>query len=371
MKKKYLALLLSLCMLIGALAGCTSTAGSAQTEEPDSPLSTDLASPTVSETDTSEELLFGVCMFDMANTFTSYIRKGIESYIADKNIFVEVVDAANDMTKQIEQCQTFIKKGVNGLIVFPCDTGGIINIIELAKDADIPVIFVDKKPEQSDLESYDKCFYVGLDASQSGAMQSELVISSYKANPDWDLNGDGILQYVLLRGDMGDIDAELRTAAIQDGFEAANIAVDELDNQVAFWDTTKAKEVCDTWIVKYGDKMEMVICNNDAMALGVVESLRSAGYFTDNKYIPVFGVNAIPDILDFIEDGTVAGTVLSDPYSEAKATVDLLLNLNAGKEPLAETSWEFTTPHVIEIGNLPISATQNLDIARETYRNCL
>lgn len=367
MAKKLFVLTLVLCML-ASFVGCSN----APTAQPQADASSaEAAEAAPSEDATKEPLTFGICMFDMANTFTSYIRKGIESYVADKNITTEVLDAAGDMTKQIEQCQTFIKKGVNGLIVFAVDTGGIATIVEMAKEAGIPVVFVDKKPEEADLLSYEKCYYVGLEASQSGAMQSELVLASYADHPEWDLNGDGALQYVLLRGDMGDVDAELRTAAIRDGFAAANVAVEELDEQVAFWDTTKAKEIMDTWVVKYGSSIEMVACNNDAMALGVVESLRAAGYLTDDKYVPIFGVNAIPDILDLIEDGTVAGTVLSDPYSEAKATIDIIVNMAQGRDPFEGNDWTVAEEHCILIVNLPISATENLDLARETYKNCL
>ena len=310
-------------------------------------------------------------MFDMSNTFTSYIRKGMESYTADKEIKLEVVDAASDMTKQTEQCKTFIQKGVNGLIVFPVDSGGCSTIVDLAMEASIPVVFVDKKPLVEDLERYENAYYVGLEAAQSGSMQSELIVQSWNAHPEWDLNGDGSVQYLLLRGDMGDEDAELRTQAVRDGFANANIANEELDAQVAFWDTTKAKEIMDTWVVKYGDKMEMVVCNNDAMALGVVESLTSAGLLGGEKNIPVFGVNAIPDILDFIASGTVAGTVLSDPWSEAKAAIDVASNIANGKDPFDGNDWKIKEDKSILIANLPISASENLDLARETYKNCL
>ena len=349
--------------MAGTFVGCAPSAAQPQAEE---------QSQAEEQPQAEEQLTFGLQMFDFSNVFTSYIRKGMETYVKDENIALEVVDAANDMTKQIEQAQTFIQKGVNGLLIVAVDTGGVRNIIDMAKEADIPVVFFDKKPLVDDLNSYDKVYYVGLENSKAGKIQTDMTIDEWEAHPEWDRNGDGVMQYVILMGMMGDEDAEIRTAANREGFAEYGLNVEELDAQIANWDITQAKEVMDTWVVKYGTEMEVIICNNDAMALGVVESLKSAGYLdgTDDKYIPIFGMNGIPDILDMIEDGTVAGTVLSDPWSEARVSLDIITNLAEGKDPFEGNSWSLTEDKSILIPMVPISKAENIDLAQETYKNC-
>jgi len=368
MIKKIFVVLLTSLIMISMFIACAPSSVSL-TQAPSS------VSPTQSEKQPqqSKTLTFGVIMFDFSNVFTSYIRKGLATYVKDKNVVLEVVDAAGDMTKQTEQAQTFIKKGVDALIIAPVDSGGCGTIVDMAKAANIPVIFFDKKPLVEDLERYEKAYYVGLETYTSGILQNDLIVKEWKTHPEWDRNGDGTMQYLMLMGSMGDEDAEMRTQANREGFVKHGVKVEELDAQVADWDTTKAKDVMDTWVVKYGNTMEVIICNNDAMALGVVESLKSAGYLNGekDKYIPIFGVNAIPDILDMIVDGTVAGTVLSDPWSEARAIADIAINLANGKGPFEGNKWSIAQDTSILIPNLPISKAENLDLAKETYRNCL
>ena len=91
--------------------------------------------------------------------------------------------------------------------------------LEKAKAADIPVVFFNKEPLPEVLDAWDKAYYVGAKAEESGIMQGQLVIDYWKANPEADKNGDGILQYVMLSGPADHQDAQIRTIESDQGHQ--------------------------------------------------------------------------------------------------------------------------------------------------------
>jgi len=105
------------------------------------------------------------------------------------------------------------------------------------------------------------------------------------------------------------------------------------------WDSAKAKDLMDAWLSKHGEGIEFVVANNDGMALGAIASLQGNGYFEGDLFMPVVGVDAIPDALSKIEEGSMVGTVLNDATNQGQATFDLAKNVAEGKDPLEGTSW--------------------------------
>ncbi|MDF2592165.1 MAG: galactose transporter substrate-binding protein [Clostridia bacterium] len=198
-------------------------------------------------------------------------------------------------------------------------------------------------------------------------MQGQIIVDTWKANPAWDKNADGKIQYVLLKGEPGHPDAEARTKFAVETVVNAGIQVEELELQTGMWDSVKGKELVDAWLAKHGDKIEYVICNNDAMALGAVQSLKAAGYFAGDKFMPVVGVDAIPDALEQIKAGLMVGSVLNDAKNQGQATVDLALNVAAGKDPLAGTSWKFDNNKAVRVPYVGITKA-NINIAEEAYK---
>jgi methyl-galactoside transport system substrate-binding protein len=130
---------------------------------------------------------------------------------------------------------------------------------------------------------------------------------------------------------------------------AAGIEVEELAKQTGMWDAAKGKELMETWLAAHGEKIEMVICNNDGMALGAVEALKASGYFEGDKFMPVVGVDAIPEALDLVEKGQMAGTVLNDAENQGKATLELAVNAALGKDVLEGTSWVLDETRAVRV----------------------
>lgn len=291
------------------------------------------------EAPADEKPLIGVTIYKYDDNFMSFVRQNIEK-AADGKAELIMNDSQNDQAKQNDQVDAMIAKGVKALAINLVDPGAAPAIAEKAKAANIPVVFFNKEyPDGTDKIGYDKAWYVGTTSAESGVIQGELIAEGWKANASWDKNGDGKMQYVMLMGEPGHPDAEARTKFSVDTVVAAGIEVQELAKQTGMWDAAKGKELMETWLAAHGEKIEMVICNNDGMALGAVEALKASGYFEGDKFMPVVGVDAIPEALDLVEKGQMAGTVLNDAENQGKATLELAINAALGKDVLEGTSW--------------------------------
>lgn len=368
MKKTFnilLALALALC-----LVACQSSSSDTTSDND----TTDTTSDT-----TSDGIKIAFFMYENSNTFTTYIRKGMENYGATKNVTVESFDGKSDQATQTDSITTALAKGEYDLIVVnPVDSGAGTTINDLCREAGVPVIFCDRAPDLNGgvLDEYDQSWYVGLDWSDPGKVQAEMVYADWLENKeDMDKNGDGILQYVIIQGNVAQQNAIYRCAAIDELMaqwnEDGTMPNVELDRQDGNWDTNKAKDIMDTWNIKYGDEIEAILVNNDTMARGAVESLKTAGAYDNGTAPYVYGINGIPDIWDLIESGTLRGTVLTSPYKEAVAVIDMACNIVAGKDPLDGTDlvWgDFGKD--IRVADVAITV-DNLQEAKDDFAPCM
>ncbi|WP_297286733.1 galactose ABC transporter substrate-binding protein [uncultured Brachyspira sp.] len=312
--------------------------------------------------------LIGVTIYRYDDNFMSFLRRNIETRIAGKAQLI-MNDSQNNQAQQNDQVDVMLNKNVNALAINLVDPQAAQTIIDKAKAKNLPVIFFNKQPSAEAMASYDKTWYVGTKPEESGDMQGKIVVDAWKADPTLDKNGDGVIQYVLIKGEPGHPDAEARTSHVTMYITNNGLKVEKLEELNANWDTARAKDIVDAWIQKYGDKIEFIFSNNDAMALGALQSIQALGYNTGDKakYIPIVGVDAIPDMLNEIKKGTILGSVLNDPVGQSQALIDLSLNVAAGKDPLDGTTWTLDEVKAVRVPYVPITA-DNITIAEEAYK---
>ena len=229
--------------------------------------------------------------------------------------------------------------------------------ITLNKDK--PLVFFNRQPSDPttgkiDMESMnwnDKTYYVGFDAAGGGAVQGKL-ITDWLAKQDAakiDRNGDGILGYVLCVGDVGHNDSKARTEGIRralgtwnDSSEPTNskegtvnvggkeLKVVELEGKAmtgtdgSTWNANAATDAMGGWATKYGDQLDMVVSNNDGMAMGC---LQASNYPAG---VPIFGYDANADAIEAIGSGKLTGTVSQNVDAQATATLQVIRNLLDG-----------------------------------------
>ena len=342
--KKLLAAMLA-CAMLASFAACSSSEDKPAADN--KPAETtekteDKKEETKKDDTTAAELpAIGVTIYKYDDNFMTYTRKAMENAAKDVAV-LNLNDSQNDQTKQLEQIDVLINQGVKALIINLVDPSNAPVVAEKAKAANIPVVFVNKEyPEGTDKIDYDKCVYVGTTSEESGIIQGQLILDAWNANKEtWDKNGDGKLQYVMLMGEVGHPDAEARTKYSIQTLNDNGVETQELANQSATWDTAKAKDLMDTWLVKFPTEIEAVICNNDGMAEGVITALNDKGYnlgTEDSVTIPVFGVDATDAAKQLIADGKMTGTIKQDAEGMANGIAYLAKNVGAGKDLMADT----------------------------------
>jgi methyl-galactoside transport system substrate-binding protein len=272
----------------------------------------------------------GVCIYKFDDTFMSYVRNQIET-LAKGKATLSVQDSQYDQPKQNDQVDQFIVNKMQALAVNMVDPSAVSVLIAKAQKKKLPLVLFNREPAAADMAKYDKAYYVGAKAQESGTMEGEIIAQYWKAHPEADLNKDGVLQYVMLIGDPSNTDAKYRTEYSIKAVTAAGIKVQKLAEDTAMWDRPKAQEKMAAWLSAYAGQIEVAFANNDDMALGAIEALKAAGYFKGGKYMPVVGVDATPPALDALEQGYLLGTVLNDAVHQGQATFELAYSLAQGK----------------------------------------
>jgi methyl-galactoside transport system substrate-binding protein len=338
MKKQLLAIPLA-AILMASVVGC----GSSQTTTTGGSSPAANTGGTATPAPAKGKPTIGVAIYKYDDTFMTGVRNAITA-AAEGKAAVEMVDSQNSQPTQNDKVDLFITKKVNALAVNSVDRTAAGVIVDRAKAANIPVVFFNREPLIDDMKKWDKVFYVGAKAEESGTISGQLLVDYWKAHPEADKNKDGTLQYVMLKGEPGHQDAELRTKFSIRAIEDAGIKVQKLAEDTAMWERVKGQEKMAAFLAANGDKIEAVLANNDDMALGAIEALKAAGYNKDaKKYIPVVGVDATTPALAALADGSLLGTVLNDAKNQGAATLNLANVLAQGQTPNKEnTGYDIT-----------------------------
>lgn len=304
--KKILSMILA-SVLIFTLAGC----GGSQEAPP-------------SEEASGDAVKVGVCIYKFDDNFMTLYRQELEKYLETDlsangtKYDVTVVDGKNDQAEQTNQVNTFIADGVDVLIVNLVQASAANTVIEAAKAADIPVVFINREPSEEDLATYDKACYVGADARQSGTFQGEIIANLENKG---DYNGNGVVDYVMIMGDPENVDAQYRTEFSIKALTDAGLKVNKLFEQRGDWDQSKGQELANTALTQHGKEVDVIFCNNDAMALGAAQAIAANGR-TVGKDIALVGVDALEEAQQMVKDGTMTGTVLNDHIGQAHQAAD-------------------------------------------------
>lgn len=275
----------------------------------------------------------GMTLYDGKDIFVSNTWQDIQSYIEQlnseqgTNIAIEAADSKHDQTLQNQQIDDFISKGYDILIANTVERQDASTIIDKAQAAGIPLIFFNREPVPQDMKKWDQIYYVGSKAERAGSMQGEILADAMENGLKVDKNNDGKIQYVMLEGEYGHQDAILRTYYCIKVLEERGFKMDNLATDTALWKRDVGKERMLGWLNQYEGQIEVVLANNDAMALGAIDALEETGYMKDKKWIPVIGVDGIDEALKAIETGKMIGTVLNDSDEQARCIASKIYEL--------------------------------------------
>lgn len=291
----------------------------------------------------------------------SYIRAGILLYTEDtyvsliKNNFLkieeenkDIVDfifynAENNQELQNKQLDELIDMKVDLIILNVVDANEYGILIHKIKQANIPVVFMGREPKSLDIiETYDKAIYIGSETCVSGNIQGEMIINELRNESLVDRNKNNILEYILLQGVINDVTTTLRSECVIKTLNEHEIKTKEIASEYCNWNRECAKERVKYLFEKNKDNIDVIISNNDEMAIGAILALQELGYNKGDpkKYIAVVGIDATDPAVKLIREGVMTGTVIQDHEAVVKAVYRIGMNLVKENPPLQGTEYK-------------------------------
>ncbi|MCL2557600.1 MAG: galactose ABC transporter substrate-binding protein [Treponema sp.] len=306
--------------------------------------------------------------YSFADTFLASVRADMTAEFARANLALQHHDANNSQTVLVDQIRTAITRGTSVLIVNIVTTGSedaAMTIVNMARDANVPLLWFNREVSNAVVNSYPNSVFVGTDADEAGVMQGQAIADFLLRADNWtgarsnfDLNGDGVINYIMLRGEHGNAEAFGRTLhsvttanrllaarGLRLAPSPANVnhspmyADDGISNFFLYanWSAAIANDLMNTALAAHSltsGAIELIVANNDDAALGAISALNGHGFNTGAAgagYIPVFGVDATAAAQEAIRAGRMTGTILQDGTEMARTVLFLARNIAEGR----------------------------------------
>ncbi len=285
----------------------------------------------------------GVSLYRGDDTFINNIRGELEArakaYEQESGIKIDldIQDAKGNQNTQNNQVERFLSLGSDVLCINPVDRTAAAAMIDKAIAAEVPVVFFNRQPVEEDMDRWDHLYYVGADAKESAVLQGDIVVKRYQEDPgSLDTDGNGVVSYVLLEGETSHQDSLIRTEWSIQTLKDGGVPIEKITGGIANWERSQASALMEQWLTQYPDQIELVICNNDDMALGAIDAIERVGA----KGISLVGIDATLPGLEAVQSGQMIGTVSADKKQYAGAVFSIAVAEVLGQDVEAETPLE-------------------------------
>ncbi|WP_442955755.1 substrate-binding domain-containing protein [Pantoea sp. T14] len=250
----------------------------------------------------AKEMKVGVALSNFDLNFISILRTQMDKELKQQRLDGQFVDAKGDVALQAQQVDDFINQGVDAIILNPVDTQGVAPMIKAAESANIPLVFVNRKPE---VKLPENMAYVGSDSALGGKMEMEALakMMNYKGN------------VAIIMGALSTEEARERTRAVEAVIkEHKDMKV--IEKQTAKWQRNEAVDVVSNWLLN-ATPIDAIAANNDEMAIGAILALGQS----QKKNILIAGIDGTPDGLKFVQNGKMALSIFQDAKGQATGAV--------------------------------------------------
>jgi ribose transport system substrate-binding protein/inositol transport system substrate-binding protein len=280
----------------------------------------------------------GVSMALFDDNFLTVLRNGMVDYSKGLDgVTLQIEDAQNDVGKQLSQVQNFVASGVDAIIVNPVDTDATTALSQAAAAAGIPLVYVNRQPVNVDALP-EKQAFVASDEKQSGTLQTQEVCRILKEAGKKEANA------VVMMGELSNQAARMRTQDIKDVIATPDCSFMKIvEEQTANWSRTQGADLMTNWL-SAGVKFDAVISNNDEMAIGAIQALKSSGRAMDD--VIVAGIDATQDALASMASGDLDVSVFQNAAGQGKGAVDAAIRIAKGEtiEKKVYVPFELVTP---------------------------
>jgi len=281
----------------------------------------------------------GVSMALFDDNFLTVLRGGMQDYAATlDDVSLQIEDAQNDVGRQLNQIQNFVASGVDAIIVNPVDTDATVAMSNLAAEAGIPLVYVNRQPVNLD-ELPEGQAFVASDELESGTLQTQEICRLLQEQG----KGEGA-RAVVMMGELSNQAARIRTQDIKDVIATDECSFIEIvEEQTAMWSRTQGTDLMTNWL-SAGIEFDAVISNNDEMAIGAIQALKTSGMAMED--VIVGGIDATDDALAAMEAGDLDVTVFQNAAGQGEGAVNAALQLARGEEVESKVyvPFELVTP---------------------------
>lgn len=282
-----------------------------------------------STTNQGQTIKIGISIYNQADPFIEELASAISERIDildrkyPQRIICELADASLNQLTQTRQTNDFIAEKYDLLLVNIVEPTAAPQIINQAMERNVPVIFFNRELKASDLNLSNLVAYVGTDAKQTAHLQAQIIEDCHNKTPELlDQNNDGVVDYILVEGERANVDTIYRTNALISELEKT-INLNLLDSLEASWLYASAyRQACQVSAASYHN-CELLICQNDDMALGFIDYLQDLDL--NGRWPVIVGVNGEQKMLEKISQGLAYGTVSLEKESQADLIVKLVV----------------------------------------------
>lgn len=301
---------------------------------------------------------FSLFIYDSQDTFINEL-KGVILSNTDSDYEIDIQYAEKSQKDQMKQISTALEdQDEKLLLVNMVDRLSASAIIEKCSVKDADVIFFNREPLLDDMDNQLNTFYVGSDNSYEGELQAKLAEEIFGSpeslNSKYDKNGDGKIQAVILKGELGHQDAEQRSTKVISQLNEDGYSVDLINTFICNWSRTEAYNLMADEYDNIKDEVEIIFSNNDDMACGAMDYFIEKDVFkydvdVSEQPIQLLGVDATDVGYRAIRDGYMYGTVLNDAEKQASAIIDAIKYFEDGT-PMGNTGdYEVTNGNFVYI----------------------
>jgi methyl-galactoside transport system substrate-binding protein len=280
--------------------------------------------------------VIGALIRNLDEQFVADYAANLKVLAEKAGVELKLLDSRSDQATQLDQLNTLITQGVKFFVIVPNQTEATEQMAKAIKAVGGGAAFSNIQPSVAALKVGKNFFLASSPESVAGTIQSEIIDNYFTKNPG-KLGPGKAINALLLLGQLGHPAQKYRTDAVLSGLKAKGYTVNVIAQDTANWKPDEAQQKMDAWIAAYGGKFNVVIANNDGMALGAVESLLTAGYTKADAAdgtilkVPVLGVDATQVALKSMEQNKLYATVLQSAKGQSATAFELALAMATGK----------------------------------------
>ena len=281
------------------------------------------------------KIVMGALIRNLNETFVRDYADNLKKLAAENNVDLKVMDGNGDVATQLDQLNTLLTQGVKYFVIIPQDTGATEQMAKLINGKGGAAAFSNIQPSVAALKVGKNFFLASSPESVAGDIQALIIDKYFKKYPD--KAPGNVVNALLLNGQLGHPAQVNRKKGVVEGLAARGYKVNMVAEDTANWGAAEAQQKMDAWIAAHNGKFNVVIAQNDDMALGAIESMLTNKYTDDPAdvtkdtngdgtvlKVPVIGVDGTETGMRSMNENKMFATVLQDSVGQSTTAFELV-----------------------------------------------